>query len=236
MSKRVRYAFTALAAVGLFSLAFRNYGQMPTLDTLRGGVGTALSNSGSGRPVAQSPPYDEDHINWSRFAYTQYVTSDTYLCNSVMIFETLYRLGSRADRVMMYPREMLDPKATEATTEEGKLIIKARDIYKVKLVPVAVQRKSGGDGTSYKTSLPTPSSHATLNTDILTTRSPQIPGLTHSPNSSPSIRPNTTECSSSILTPPYFRPWTSSSYCRHAPLPCHEHTGYSPTTRPSRLS
>ncbi len=41
------------------------------------------------------PPGD---VNWSRFAYVQYVTNSAYLCNSVMLFETLHRLGSKADR------------------------------------------------------------------------------------------------------------------------------------------
>lgn len=147
MSKRVRYAVTAGVAIGLFVLAFRNYDSLPSLETLKSGYGAAVSNPNSDCPVASVPStYDESHINWSRYAYTQYVTNQAYLCNSVMIFETLYRLGSKADRVMMYPETMMDPKATEATTDEGKLLIKARDVYKVKLHPVAVQRRAGGDG------------------------------------------------------------------------------------------
>lgn len=63
-----------------------------------------------------------------------------------MIFETLHRLGSRADRVMMYPEDMMDPAETKPESEEAKLLVKSRDQYKVKLVPVAVQRRSGGDG------------------------------------------------------------------------------------------
>ncbi|KAI1872914.1 hypothetical protein JX265_004711 [Neoarthrinium moseri] len=150
MSKRVRYTATALAALGLFALAFRNYDSLPSLETLRAGAGAGVapSNPKSDCPVAQTPAAtDDSHINWSRFAYTQYVTNQAYLCNSLMIFETLYRLGSKADRVMMYPEKMMDPAATEATTDEGKMLIKARDTYKVKLVPVAVQRRSGGDST-----------------------------------------------------------------------------------------
>jgi hypothetical protein len=83
---------------------------------------------------------DEEDIDWSRFAYTQYVTNSDYLCNSVMIFETLFRLGAKADRVMMYPARMLrDITATESKSMLGQLIIKARDEYKVKLVPIQVQ-------------------------------------------------------------------------------------------------
>ncbi|KGO47716.1 hypothetical protein PEX1_092410 [Penicillium expansum] len=78
-------------------------------------------------------------VNWSRFAYTQYVTNTAYLCNSVMLFETLHRLNSKPDRVMMYPSEFpLDGNNTEP---ESRLLRKARDEYNVKLVPIKVQSR-----------------------------------------------------------------------------------------------
>ncbi|KAH6646285.1 glycosyltransferase family 8 protein [Truncatella angustata] len=148
MSKRVRYAGTAIAALGLFVLAFRNYDSLPSLETLKSGYGAVASNPNSDCPVASIPAsYDDSHINWHRYAYTQYVTNQAYLCNSVMIFETLQRLKSKADRVMMYPETMMDPKATSGATEEQRLLIKARDKYQVKLQPVAVQKRMGGDST-----------------------------------------------------------------------------------------
>lgn len=80
-----------------------------------------------------------NHTDWSRFAYTQYVTKKEYLCNSVMIFENLHRIESKADRVMMYPATMqLDPSST---TDESRLLLKARDEYNVKLIPIEIQRK-----------------------------------------------------------------------------------------------
>ncbi|KAK4184884.1 family 8 putative glycosyltransferase [Podospora australis] len=79
-----------------------------------------------------------EQIDWSRFAYLQYVTNDNYLCNSLMIFESLHRLGSKADRVMLYPSEV---KA------DNPLLLKARDEYNVKLVPIAVQSKQTADST-----------------------------------------------------------------------------------------
>ncbi|CAF3587907.1 unnamed protein product [Fusarium graminearum] len=88
-----------------------------------------------------------DETNWSKFAYVQYVTDVDYLCNSVMAFETLGRLGSRADRVMMYPSEMLAPDAEYSDTKAGQLLIKARDEYNVKLQPVEIQRREGDDLT-----------------------------------------------------------------------------------------
>ncbi|KAL7628423.1 N-acetylglucosaminyltransferase [Parahypoxylon ruwenzoriense] len=149
MSKRVRYAATALATLGLFFLAFRNYDRLPSIESLRGGSAGAAGAAGSNSdcPPAVVPSFEDAQVNWSRYAYTQYVTNAAYLCNSVMIFETLFRLGSKADRVMMYPEKMMDPAETKPVSEEAKLLVKARDEYKVKLVPVAVQRRAGGDAT-----------------------------------------------------------------------------------------
>ena len=79
-------------------------------------------------------------IDWSRFAYTQYVTNTEYLCNSVILFEALERLESKADRVMLYPSNFeLDPASRSV---ESQLLMKARDEYKVKLVPIEVQHKN----------------------------------------------------------------------------------------------
>ena len=75
-------------------------------------------------------------IDWSRFAYTQYVTNDHYLCNSVMFFESLHRLGSKPDRVLMYPKRF-DPGADD---KNGRILRQARDTYGVKLIPVKIQR------------------------------------------------------------------------------------------------
>ncbi|RCI09326.1 hypothetical protein L249_1413 [Ophiocordyceps polyrhachis-furcata BCC 54312] len=82
-------------------------------------------------------------VDWSRFAYTQYVTNSEYLCNSVMLFDILHRLGSKADRVIMYPSEMVSPSATD----DGRLLIKARDDYRVRLVPIAIQHRHSADNT-----------------------------------------------------------------------------------------
>ncbi|KAI0380649.1 glycosyltransferase family 8 protein [Hypomontagnella monticulosa] len=147
MSKRVRYTAISVAVIGLFFLAFRNYDRLPSIESLRGGSAAAAAGSKSDCPPAVVPTFEENKIDWSRYAYTQYVTNAAYLCNSVMIFETLHRLGSKADRVMMYPEKMMDPAETNPASEEAKLLAKARDQYKVKLVPVSVQRRAGGDAT-----------------------------------------------------------------------------------------
>ncbi|KAI1090922.1 glycosyltransferase family 8 protein [Rostrohypoxylon terebratum] len=142
MSKRVRYTVISFATFGLFFLAFRNYDRLPSIESFRGNTA-----AGANCPPAVVPSFEDAQVNWSQFAYTQYVTNAAYLCNSVMIFETLSRLGSKADRVMMYPETMMDPAETNPSSEEARLIVKARDEYKVKLVPVSVQRRAGGDAT-----------------------------------------------------------------------------------------
>ncbi|KAI9157952.1 Glucose N-acetyltransferase 1 [Paramyrothecium foliicola] len=101
---------------------------------------SADANAGSKGGVS-----DASAVDWSRFAYTQYVTNSDYLCNSVMFFEALHRLSSRADRVMMYPAQMLD--ADHHPSEDAHLLYKARDEYNVKLVPIIVQHRDGQDST-----------------------------------------------------------------------------------------
>lgn len=110
---------------------------------------TSSTNGTGSKPTSHKSldPSDQD-VDWSRFAYTQYVTDTDYLCNSVMIFETLHRLGSKADRVMMYPHYMLDPKATESAHHAGRLLIKSRDEYQVKLMPIEIQHREGADRES----------------------------------------------------------------------------------------
>jgi alpha-N-acetylglucosamine transferase len=79
------------------------------------------------------------NVDWSRYAYIQYITDSTYLCNSLMIFESLHRLGSKAERLMMYPDEW----STSLESPDAELLRKARDQYNVRLQPVRIQRLEG---------------------------------------------------------------------------------------------
>ncbi|OJJ00528.1 hypothetical protein ASPVEDRAFT_51698 [Aspergillus versicolor CBS 583.65] len=72
--------------------------------------------------------------DWSRFAYVQYATDEVYLCNSVLIFEALHRLGARPDRVLIYPSSFSIEE--DDSSFEGHLLRKARDEYNVKLVSI----------------------------------------------------------------------------------------------------
>ncbi len=79
--------------------------------------------------------------DWSQFAYVQYVTNLPYLCNSVMLFASLHRLGCRPDRLMMYPSGF----SLEDDSTEARLLRKARDEYRVTLKPIEVQRRTSHD-------------------------------------------------------------------------------------------
>jgi alpha-N-acetylglucosamine transferase len=79
------------------------------------------------------------NVDWSKYAYIQYVTNSIYLCNSLMIFESLHRLGSKAERLMMYPEEW----SVASGSSKAQLLRKARDKYNVTLQPVHIQRLNG---------------------------------------------------------------------------------------------
>lgn len=81
---------------------------------------------------------DDTGVDWSRFAYTQYATNGAYLCNSVMLFDQLHRLDSRADRVLFYPEEW-DTTVESSTDRDSQLLVLARDTLNVKIVPVNMQ-------------------------------------------------------------------------------------------------
>lgn len=87
-------------------------------------------------------------VDWSEFAYVQYVTDSDYLCNSVMIFEALQRFASRPDRLIMYPSSMMAANASLDNSDDARLLIKARDEYNVRLRPVEVQYRSGSERKS----------------------------------------------------------------------------------------
>jgi alpha-N-acetylglucosamine transferase len=131
LSKRVRFVVVAsmVAATILFFISAQR--KKLNIDYIYNPFASALA----------SPPHG---IDWSRYAYTQYATDTKYLCNSVMLFETLHRLGSKADRLLMYPSSIHpDPEANDNL--DSRLLLKAQSEYGVKLQPVQVQHRSGGD-------------------------------------------------------------------------------------------
>jgi hypothetical protein len=85
-----------------------------------------------------SPEQLLDGVNWSRYTYCQYVTNPHYLCNSVMIFEALDRVGAQASKVMMSPSDW----DITNDDETGRLIRQAQASYNVQLSPIQVQHFS----------------------------------------------------------------------------------------------
>ena len=85
-------------------------------------------------------------IDWSRFAYVQYVTDVQYLCNSLMLFEILDRLGCRADRLMLYPDVWTNATGVDpGVGDEVRLVQLARERYRVHLQPIKVQYSLAAD-------------------------------------------------------------------------------------------
>jgi len=97
------------------------------------------------------------NVTWTDYAYVQYVTDASYLCNSLMIFEALRRHGTRAELLMLYPQEWEVPSGvfddeTDATDHEGKLLARARDKYRARLSPIQVQTYENKNDTTWQDS------------------------------------------------------------------------------------
>ena len=56
-----------------------------------------------------------------------------------MVFEALSRMGSKADRILMYPEEW-DTDIANITDRDSQLLQKARNHYGAKLLPIKVKK------------------------------------------------------------------------------------------------
>lgn len=87
-SRRIRNAI-AIALMCLLGIAFLRSSLSPFyLDRYR-----ASRHNATGNTLEPSDIVNFTNVHWLDFAYTQYVTNSNYLCNSVMMFEALDRLG-----------------------------------------------------------------------------------------------------------------------------------------------
>lgn len=131
-SKRVRVvlACVVIFLVGSFTIHLLSPASLPF----------PRSDGDTSGYTAPSEPHDPT-VDYSQYAYVQYVTNPQYLCNSLMIFESLKRLGSKAHRLMMYPKDW--SVDFSSTSSESRLLRKARDEYDAELVAIEVQRRSG---------------------------------------------------------------------------------------------
>jgi hypothetical protein len=88
-------------------------------------------------PPPPLPHIHYDEVDWTRFAYTQYATSEVYMCNCLMVFEALHRLGSKADRVLFYPEEW-DLIVEDDRDRVSQLLLEAKYKYNVVLIPLKI--------------------------------------------------------------------------------------------------
>ena len=72
-----------------------------------------------------------------------------------MVFEALDRLGSKAQKILLYPEE-LDTIISHPRDRDSQLLVKARDWYGVHLMPIPVQAmvKAGKDGDLLRNARP----------------------------------------------------------------------------------
>ncbi|KAL2819870.1 nucleotide-diphospho-sugar transferase [Aspergillus cavernicola] len=105
-------------------------------------------------PPPPSPHLNYDLVDWSKYAYSQYATSSPYLCNAIMVFDTLERLGSRAQRVLFYPREW-DVVVESDHDRDSQLLSMARTKYKALLIPIELEmiKPEAGPGESWDKSI-----------------------------------------------------------------------------------
>jgi hypothetical protein len=82
------------------------------------------------------------HIEWSKYAYSLYATDSATLCHAILVFDALSKYGSRADRVLFYPRQW-DTVVSDSRDRESQLLVMARDRYKVRLEPVELLTVEG---------------------------------------------------------------------------------------------
>lgn len=131
-SKSIRRTFTIVIAVTTVFLLLRGVRRMIIARWYSGPACLAT------QPFTPAQYYLHDEsIDWSQYAYAQYATNAEYLCNSIMIFEALQRLGSKADRLLMYSESWdQDPGSPES-----RLLLKAKNEFGVNLMPVEVQHR-----------------------------------------------------------------------------------------------
>ncbi|KAF9889499.1 N-acetylglucosaminyltransferase [Aspergillus nanangensis] len=105
-------------------------------------------------PPPPLPHIDYDKVDWSRYAYSQYATSSAYLCNAVMVFEALERVGSRAQRVLFYP-ENWDIGIETTRNRDSQLLQLAENRYNALLIPIDVEmvKPGAGSGESWDKSI-----------------------------------------------------------------------------------
>lgn len=84
----------------------------------------------------------EAAVDWHLYAYSLYATDAHSLCNALLVLDSLKRLGSRADRVLFYPKQW-DTFVASNTDRTSQLLNIARDKYKANLLPIGLLGQDG---------------------------------------------------------------------------------------------
>ena len=86
-------------------------------------------------------------VDWSSYVYVSYATSSDHLCNSLMLAESLHRLGAKPDTLVLYATDLaLD---TEADTPSARLLQQATQMYGARMQPVEVLNAPTGRTDSF---------------------------------------------------------------------------------------
>lgn len=113
-----------------------------------------LHNNHDPEPLPPMPgpitTVDDPAIDWFKFAYVQYVTSPEYLCSALMLWSQVETIGSRAQRLMLYPSHWIleetdDTLPSKPLTPIARLLKQVQTDYYVKLQPVEVLHQNHTD-------------------------------------------------------------------------------------------
>ncbi|EMC95895.1 glycosyltransferase family 8 protein [Baudoinia panamericana UAMH 10762] len=87
-------------------------------------------------------PQSLTRTDWSKYAYVQYATDEHNLCNALMVFESLHRHGSKAQRVLLHNPQWAS-LAQGADDRQAHLLSLAQRKYHVNLRPVQLLDERG---------------------------------------------------------------------------------------------
>jgi hypothetical protein len=73
-------------------------------------------------------------VDWSSYSYVSYATSPDHVCNSLMLAESLHRLGARPDTLILYALELVSELDTN--TSLARLLQQASQMYDAHVQPV----------------------------------------------------------------------------------------------------
>lgn len=88
--------------------------------------------------TSHEPSISFKNVNWKLYAYSQYATDSAHLCNALMVFEALHRLGSKAQRILIYP-DTMDTEINNGRDRDSQLLDMAMRKYNVKLIPTQME-------------------------------------------------------------------------------------------------